>query len=191
MIGPAPLATQTVGPSAGRRRAACERRRRARPTRGAAHGPAYSAHEIRAQVLGTGWVCVVSVARKARFCRYCSDRLAAPSSVSRPRGSRRSQPRSTKGIPRSSNIVRPRVEQRIRSIGAGSSTPTGGVCAQSSAPGSKQRPAEVQVAAAAEFRRVIVDYLDRNVVEPQTILIEPPDGSANRSDRPVSGTVCR
>jgi len=99
VIGPAPLATQTVGPSAGRRRAACERRRRARPTRGAAHGPAYSAHEIRAQVLGTGWVCVVSVARKARFCRYCSDRLAAPSSVSRPRGSRRSQPRSTKGIP--------------------------------------------------------------------------------------------
>jgi len=68
---------------------------------------------------------------------------------------------------------------------------TGGVCAQSSAPGSKQRPAELQVAAAAEFRRVIVDYLDRNVVEPQTILIEPPDGSANRSDRPVSGTVCR
>ena len=92
---------------------------------------------------------------------------------------------------RSSNVVRPRVEQRIRSIGAGSSTPTGGVCAQSSAPGSKQRPAELQVAAAAEFRRVIVDYLDRNVVEPQTILIEPPDGSANRSDRPVSGTVCR
>ena len=68
---------------------------------------------------------------------------------------------------------------------------TEGVCAQSSAPGSKQRPAELQVAAAAEFRRVIVDYLDRNVVEPQTILIEPPDGSANRSDRPVSGTVCR
>ena len=66
-----------------------------------------------------------------------------------------------------------------------------GVCAQSSAPGSKQRPAELEVAAAAEFRRVIVDYLDRNVVEPQTILIEPPDGSANRSDRPVSGTVCR
>jgi hypothetical protein len=87
------------GTLGGRRRAACERRRRARPTRGAAHGPAYSAHEIRAQVLGTGWVCVVSVARKARFCRYCSDRLAAPSSVSRPRGSRRSQPRSTKGIP--------------------------------------------------------------------------------------------
>ena len=92
---------------------------------------------------------------------------------------------------RSSNIVCPRVEQCIRSIGAGSSTLTRGVCAQSSAPGSKQRPAELQIAAAAEFRRVIVDYLDRNVVEPQTILIEPPDGSANRSDRPVSGTVCR
>jgi len=122
VIGPAPLATQTVGPSAGRRRAACERRRRARPTRGAAHGPAYSAHEIRAQVLGTGWVCVVSVARKARFCRYCSDRLAAPSSVSRPP---RVSPQSAtihQRNTRSSNIVRPRVEQRIRSIGAGSST---------------------------------------------------------------------
>lgn len=190
MIGPAPLATQTVGPSAGRRRAACERRRRARPTRGAAHGPAYSAHEIRAQVLGTGWVCVVSVARKARFCRYCSDRLAAPSSVSRPRGSRRSQPRSTKGIPAVRILSVPsrtaHPVHRCRFIHAAE-----GVCAQSSAPGSKQRPAELQVAAAAEFRRVIVDYLDRNVVEPQTILIEPPDGSANRSDRPVSGTVCR
>jgi hypothetical protein len=128
---------------------------------------------------------------RPRFCRYCSDRLAAPSSVSRPP---RVSPQSAtihQRNTRSSNIVRPRVEQRIRSIGAGSSTPTGGVCAQSSAPGSKQRPAELQVAAAAEFRRVIVDYLDRNVVEPQTILIEPPDGSANRSDRPVSGTVCR
>lgn len=173
MIGPAPLATQTVGPSAGRRRAACKRRRRARPTRGAAHGPAYSAHEIRAQVLGTGWVCVVSVARKARFCRYCSDRLAAPSSVSRPRGSRRSQPRSTKGIP----------AVRILSVPESNSA---------SGPSVPVHPRpELQVAAAAEFRRVIVDYLDRNVVEPQTILIEPPDGSANRSDRPVSGTVCR
>jgi len=188
VIGPAPLATQTVGPSAGRRRAACERRRRARPTRGAAHGPAYSAHEIRAQVLGTGWVCVVSVARKARFCRYCSDRLAAPSSVSHPLAAVSHDPRKEypqfEYCPSPSRTAHP--VHRCRFIHA-----TGGVCAQSSAPGSKQRPAELQVAAAAEFRRVIVDYLDRNVVEPQTILIEPPDGSANRSDRPVSGTVCR
>ena len=188
MIGPAPLATQTVGPSAGRRRAACERRRRARPTRGAAHGPAYSAHEIRAQVLGTGWVCVVSVARKARFCRYCSDRLAAPSSVSHPLAAVSHDPPKEypqfEYCPSSSRTAHP--VHRCRFIHA-----TGGVCAQSSAPGSKQRPAELQVAAAAEFRRVIVDYLDRNVVEPQTILIEPPDGSANRSDRPVNGTVCR
>ena len=190
MIGPASLATQTVGPSAGRRRAACERRRRARPTRGAAHGPAYSAHEIRAQVLGTGWVCVVSVARKARFCRYCSDRLAAPSSVSRPRGSRRSQPRSTKGIPAVRILSVP--ESNSASGPSVPVHPRDGRCLRSEfSPRSKQRPAELEVAAAAEFRRVIVDYLDRNVVEPQTILIEPPDGSANRSDRPVSGTVCR
>ena len=149
-----------------------------------------SAHEIRAQVLGTGWVCVVSVARKARFCRYCSDRLAAYSSVSRPRGSRRSQPRSTKGIPAVRILSVP--ESNSASGPSVPFHPRDGRCLRSEfSPREQQRPAEVQVAAAPEFRRVIVDYLDRNVVEPQTILIEPPDGSANRSDRPVSGTVCR
>ena len=127
---------------------------------------------------------------KGPFCRYCSDRLAAPSSVSRPRGSRRSQPRSTKGIPAVRILSVP--ESNSASGPSVPVHPRDGRCLRSEfSPGSKQRPAELQVAAAAEFRRVIVDYLDRNVVEPQTILIEPPDGSANRSDRPVSGTVCR
>ena len=178
------------GTSAGRRRAACERRRRARPTRGAAHGPAYSAHEIRAQVLGTGWVCVVSVARKARFCRYAATGWplhllpAVPAGLAAVSHDPPKEYPQFEYCPSPSRTAHP--VHRCRFIHA-----TGGVCAQSSAPGSKQRPAELQVAAAAEFRRVIVDYLDRNVVEPQTILIEPPDGSANRSDRPVNGTVCR
>ena len=188
MIGPAPLATQTVGPSVGRRRAACERRRRARPTRGAAHGPAYSAHELRAQVLGTGWVCVVSVARKAVSAAATGRPLLLLSAV--PAGLAAVSHDPPKEYPQFEYCPSPsrtaHPVHRCRFIHAAE-----GVCAKSSAPGIKQGPAELQVAAAAEFRRLIVDYLDRNVVEPQTILIEPPDGSANRSDRPVSGTVCR
>lgn len=190
MIGPAPLATQTVGPSGGggalrvidgAERVLHEAPLTVRRTARTRYGRRYWARD--GSVLSAWRERPVSaaIARQAGRSFFCQ-----PS----PRVSPQSAPIHQRNT-RSSNIVRPRVEQRIRSIGAGSSTPTGGVCAQSSAPGSKQRPAELQVAAAAEFRRVIVDYLDRNVVEPQTILIEPPDGSANRSDRPVSGTVCR
>jgi len=91
---------------------------------------------------------------------------------------------------RSSNIVRPRVEQRIRSIGAGSSTPREVSALRVQPPGANNARLSFRSPQAAEFRRVIVDYLDRNVVEPQTIWIEPQDGSADRSDRPVNGTVC-
>jgi hypothetical protein len=190
VIGPAPLATQTVGPSAGggapRVSDGAERvlheapltvRRTARTRYGrrywARDGSVLSAwreRPVSAAIAATGWPLLLLSAVPAGLAAVSHDPPKEyPQFEYCPSPSRTAHP-----------------VHRCRFIHA-----TGGVCAQSSAPGSKQRPAELQVAAAAEFRRVIVDYLDRNVVEPQTILIEPPDGSANRSDRPVSGTVCR
>ena len=67
LIGAALVAAQTVGPSAGRRRAACERRPRARPTEGArSRSGVQRTRDRGGRHLGTGWVCV-SVGAKGPF----------------------------------------------------------------------------------------------------------------------------